>query len=308
MNRPIQLFSLLLTASVSFAGNPKSFAYVLQADSKFKPKSKAIETLRDCGRDWIILDAAYDGEDRWASADLAKIRSGKPGRKTVAYVSIGEAEDYRAYWQRSWDRDEDGNPDKGAPAWLNIENPDWEGNYKVKYWLKGCQEIMLPEIERVMKQGFDGVYLDIVDAFEFYEVDGDDYLDNRPNPETGNSYRADMARWIATIAARARSVRRGAMIVPQNAAQLLVFKDYRGIVSGIGVEDLYTNGKKKQPRDEVNYTFGFLKKLKADGKPILVIDYSKKGSLVGGARRSSEQNGFVFLNTDRPLKTLGSSP
>ena len=77
--------------------NPVSFAYILQADSFAKTKSAAVAKLKESGRDWIVLDAAFAGNTTWEQADLETIRSGKAGRKVVAYLSIGEAEDYRPY-------------------------------------------------------------------------------------------------------------------------------------------------------------------------------------------------------------------
>ena len=96
------LLASLLFPCIAGAAKPRSFTYVLQADAKFNPKSKAIQTLRKCDRDWIVLDATYDG-NRWTRHDLDSIRAGKPGRKIVSYVSIGEAETYRPYWRKNWD-------------------------------------------------------------------------------------------------------------------------------------------------------------------------------------------------------------
>ena len=50
-------------------------------------------------------------------------------------------------------------------------NPDWEGNYKVRYWDKQWQTIILEYVDQILEQGFDGVYMDIIDAFEFYDYD-----------------------------------------------------------------------------------------------------------------------------------------
>jgi cysteinyl-tRNA synthetase len=91
------------------------------------------------------------------------------GGKVVAYLSIGEAERYRYYWQRAWDANRDGRPDAAAPSWLGHENPDWPGNYKVKYWDPAWQKIVFEYVDKIAAQGFDGVYLDIIDAYEYYE-------------------------------------------------------------------------------------------------------------------------------------------
>lgn len=80
-------------------------------------------------------------------------------------MSIGEAEDYRYYWQLEWDI----NP----PSWIDKENPDWQGNYKVQYWNESWQNIIFGSdksyLDKIIETGFDGVYLDIIDAFEYFE-------------------------------------------------------------------------------------------------------------------------------------------
>ena len=80
-------------------------------------------------------------------------------------MSIGEAEDYRDYWELGWGA---GNPD-----WIQDENADFPGNFKVQYWRSEWQEILLDGpnayLNRITAAGFDGVYLDLIDAFEFFE-------------------------------------------------------------------------------------------------------------------------------------------
>jgi len=63
----------------------------------------------------------------------------------------------------------DGIPDPGAPSWLDKENPDWPGNYKVRFWDSGWQAIIFQYLDKILAQGFDGVYLDLVDAYEYYQ-------------------------------------------------------------------------------------------------------------------------------------------
>ena len=99
----IPLVMVSLWANAALAGPaPASFTYVLQADSFAKTKPAAVAQLAACGRDWIVLDAVFSGDIPWEHADLATIRSGQPGRKVIAYLSIGEAEDYRPYWRKEW--------------------------------------------------------------------------------------------------------------------------------------------------------------------------------------------------------------
>ena len=69
----------------------------------------------------VVTDYSRDGTaaGEWTKAEIEQLRDG--GKRTVlAYLSIGEAEDYRYYWQSSWR--------KQRPAWLGPANPDWPGN------------------------------------------------------------------------------------------------------------------------------------------------------------------------------------
>ena len=80
-------------------------------------------------------------------------------------MSIGEAEDYRYYWDDSWKR--------GSPEWLEAENLRWRGNFVVRYWDPEWKSIVFGNAEayldRIIAAGFDGVYLDIIDGYEYFE-------------------------------------------------------------------------------------------------------------------------------------------
>lgn len=312
MNAPT-LFTLglhLIMAAVPNVALAGSLAYVLQADELAESREAVVEKLKACERDVIVLDAVFSSDaGDWKPAELSAIRSGKKGRRVVAYVSVGEAEDYRPYWQKRWDANGDGKPDASAPGFLDVENPDWKGNYKVRYWQAEWQKIMLPAVDRVVAQGFDGIYLDIVDAFEFYEFDAEkkDWIDNRVNPETGKTFRQDMIAWVGAIAKRARAVRGDFMVIPQNATQLLEDAGYRKLISGIGVEDLFVDGKKIRSDKDAAYRIQYLELFRPLGKPILIIDYPKSAKVHAAAFERAASHGYTLLLTDRELRTLGES-
>ena len=284
------------------ADTPASFAYVLQADASAKSASAAAERLATCGRDWFVLDAAFSSEEPWSPENLDTIRRGKPGRKVIAYLSIGEAEDYRPYWKKAW-----GTRDKltSAPAWLGSENPAWKGNYRVKYWHPEGQAIILAAIDDIMGRGFDGIYLDIVDGFETFEQNGDEFIDDRLNPETRQTYRRDMVDWVRIIAARARTKNPTALVIPQNGSQLLAHADFLTTISAIGIEDLFTEGNKLQPQSHTTEVLAHLKKMAEGQKPVLLIEYPKKDERKTLVREQAKTHGLVLLITDRQLKTLG---
>ena len=306
-NLPLKVAVLasMLAHFVCAESTPASFAYILQADFFAKTKPEAVAKLKESGRDWIVLDATFAGDTPWEQSDLDTIRTGKAERKVVAYLSIGEAEDYRPYWQSDWVSS--GKRTVAAPAWLGIENPEWKGNYQVKYWNAEWQKLMLAAIDDAMARGFDGVYLDIVDGFQTYEQGADDYLDDRMNPETQQTYRRDMVDWVKAIASRARAKDPNALVIPQNGSQLAAHKDFVEVISAQGIEDLFTNGKKLQPASHTDEILGHLKTLASAKKPVLLIEYPKAPERQALSKKLAKENGLVWLVTDRQLKTLGES-
>jgi len=302
---PVFAALVLIAGSARAQTAPASFGYVLQADALAKSKSAAIQKLSSSGRDWVVLDATFSDDTPWTSADLATIRRGKPGRKVIAYLSIGEAEDYRPYWHKEWTKK--GKLTSAAPEWLGPENPDWKGNYRVKYWLPAWQSIILSALDGIMANGFDGVYLDIVDGFESYEQDGKNYIDDRQNPETRQSYRRDMVDWVKIIAARARTANASALVIPQNASQLVAQADYLSVISAVGIEDLFTDDNQLQPKSETAFILDNLKPMKTAKKPMFLIEYPKSSSRIALVKQQGHANGFVWLVTDRELTTLGTS-
>ncbi len=143
----------------------KNFLYLINPD-QFTSKQDLINEVTSTNYDLLIMDLFFD-EEPFISAEVETLRNKANGGKrlVVCYMSIGEAEDYRYYWKSNWK--------KGNPEWLYKENPDWEGNYKVKYWMDEWKEIIFGEenayLDKIIDSGFDGVYLDIIDAFEYFE-------------------------------------------------------------------------------------------------------------------------------------------
>ncbi|MFC1935078.1 endo alpha-1,4 polygalactosaminidase [Chloroflexota bacterium] len=143
----------------------KNFLYLLNSSS-YPNKENFLNAIKNTHYDVLIIDAFYDS-DILRSDDVATLQTKPNGvsRLVIAYMSIGEAEDYRYYWQNSWTS----NP----PSWLEKENPNWYGNYKVRYWDSAWQDIIYGNdtsyLRKILDAGFDGVYLDIIDAFEYFE-------------------------------------------------------------------------------------------------------------------------------------------
>jgi len=143
----------------------KNFLYLINSD-KFETKQDFTDAVSATNYDAVIMDL-YHNETAYTQAEIGQLKTKQnSGRRLViCYMSIGEAEDYRYYWQESWKTDN--------PGWLEPENPDWEGNYKVRYWETDWKDIVFGNgnsyLKKILDAGFDGVYMDIVDAYEYFE-------------------------------------------------------------------------------------------------------------------------------------------
>jgi len=151
---------------VTSLSGARNFLYLLDP-SAFGTRGDYLGALRDTDYDILIIDAFFDDESILTSEEVSslKVKANGGRRLVIAYMSIGEAEDYRYYWKDDWG--------VGNPGFIDDENPDWEGNYKVRYWEEGWQNVLFggPDsyMDRILSSGFDGVYLDIIEAFEYYE-------------------------------------------------------------------------------------------------------------------------------------------
>ena len=144
----------------------QNFLYLINPGN-FVTRADLIQAVTSTNYDLLIIDLFFNDNSEFSSEEIGRLNSKANGgtRLVVAYMSIGEAEDYRYYWQDEWK--------KNPPSWLRGENPDWEGNYKVWYWEEEWQAIISGSHEsylgKILDAGFDGVYLDIIDAYEYYE-------------------------------------------------------------------------------------------------------------------------------------------
>ncbi|MEQ8496869.1 MAG: endo alpha-1,4 polygalactosaminidase, partial [Gammaproteobacteria bacterium] len=282
----------------------------LQADRLSANRLDALDQLARTRRDMLVIDRVYAGLDAtWSIPELESLRRARAGRRVLAYFSIGEAEDYRPYWQRDWGFTADGTAQAATPSFVVAPNPDWPGNYKVRYWTREWQALALADLERLVEQEFDGVYLDIVDAFQYFEHDRetDAWLAMRKNPATGRSYREDMVRWVGRVARHARARREEFLVVPQNGSALLHFPAYLQTIDAIAVEDLFTLDDAPQAREHTVSVLADLELARASRKPVFVIEYATDPALRARARDEAAARGFVLLFSDRALTTLGTS-
>jgi cysteinyl-tRNA synthetase len=301
MNRKALSFLLLLLAglaadclaqgqSLNQAG---SWAYQLQNADPTQ--------LAACKYDVIVMDYSRDGTDSGAytAAEIKAIRD--RGKIVLCYLSIGEAENYRFYWKTWWTPGI--NCQLGNPLYLGPANPDWPGNYKVRYWYAGWwTDALQPYLDRILNAGFDGVYLDIIDAYWFWFEQCNISL-------TTNADK--MVALVEKIGSYTRASHPGFILCPQNGESIIddvssaaVKNRYFAAINAIGVEDLFYNNT-DTPQDHA-YRLQMLGLFRQAGKKVFNIEYVGRTVWSQYLGRVCATNlGIIpYANPDRDLKEL----
>jgi cysteinyl-tRNA synthetase len=258
------------------------------------------------GLDVLIVDfanGAASGE-ALSAGDVQRYRQRPDGsqRIVLAYLSVGEAESYRYYWQSHWRA--------VPPHWLAKENKDWKRNYHVRFWEPGWQRLIVhprttmldqildrgmaarkPYLDRILEAGFDGVYMDRVDAYYEWEKE-------RSTAE------ADMIAFVTAISTYAKSRKSGFMVVPQNAEELLNHPNYRRQIDAIAKEDLLfgVGGQEvENPARDAARSIQLLNKARAENRPVFVVEYLADPEKRRRAQQRMAEQGFVLHFASRAL-------
>ncbi len=278
--------------------NASNWAYQLQNIS-------ISEISNNTTFDLVVIDYSADGTDaqKFTSNEIMQIKNS--GKKAIAYISIGEAETYRPYWENTWDVDNNGIPDANAPFWLGNENPDWKGNYEVRYWDEEWQKIIFTYLDTIIAQKFDGIYCDIVDGYYYWkeiakEKDDADtlmiqflsniraYVDNK----TSNQF------YIIP--------QNGEFIIEENNVTPALRQKYFNSIDAIGIEDVFFYGDldEDNPYNPDNTRLNVLTQFIQNKKNIFSVEYLTDTNLIATYISKAEDNGFIPYVSMRPLDVL----
>ncbi|MCX6334786.1 MAG: endo alpha-1,4 polygalactosaminidase [Bacteroidia bacterium] len=154
------------TSVITSLSQVKNFLYLINPEN-FSSKTDFINAITSTNYDLLIMDLFFNETTEFTAGEVTQLKDKANGGKrlVISYLSIGEAENYRYYWQAGWK--------SGNPFWLDDENRAWKGNFKVRYWEPEWKKIIFGNddsyTKKILNNGFDGVYLDIIDAFEYFE-------------------------------------------------------------------------------------------------------------------------------------------
>jgi cysteinyl-tRNA synthetase, unknown class len=255
----------------------------------YQLQSARVPELDGTHYDVVVMDAFFGG----GAADVRRMQS-KPhgGRRIVlSYLSIGEAEVYRYYWNACCGSDR-------RPSWLYTENARWKGNFRVRFWHDEWKRIIYRSansyLARIVELGFDGVYLDRIDVHN--EVSG-----------AGIVPRAEMIAFVRELAAAARRLKPDFLVIAQNAEELLTDDGYLDAIDGLAKEDLFfgVNGEgRRNPDAMIAGSLRNIRRAHERGRHIMVVEYLQSPELIARSRVEIMEHGFVPYFAPRPLQKL----
>jgi cysteinyl-tRNA synthetase len=284
------------------------FAYQLQ--NQEQPAS--MKRLVDSHYDLLVIDQtrSVKGQEAYDSRrDVMRLKASSGstghGKVVICYLDVGEAESYRWYWNSDWR--------VGNPSWIVAPDPGgWDGNFPVAYWTPEWKSIMSTAIDRIIDDGYDGVYLDWLEAYAFEPVAA------AARAQDLNA-RKELIDFVRGLEEHARQRDPGFIFVAQNAAELGAYPDWLKLFDGIGQESIWYDGAGDPdaggtPGDvpvDAGLTRDYLQDLsawRANGKVVLDIEYARKPANVSRAYALGASRRFKTYVTLVPLDSLSATP
>ena len=285
----LPLTSALADDRAAALNSVKTWAYQLKDVTQDK-----IDKIAASPFDMVIIDSSMfpQGKEIRLTRDQIESMKKKPDgsrRLVVAYFSAGECEDFRYYWKPEWN--------KKKPSWVSKVDKQWKGDYVVQYWQPEWQRIVYgtPDslIDRIMDAGFDGLSIDRVDAYYYF---GDT-----------EERRKQMIDLVKKMTAYIRTKNPNAVILAQNAEELVDHKDYVEAIDAIVKEDLIfgiSHTEKVNPTGDIEHSTKLLDKAKTAGKHIFVVEYLTNKDNIARSRKAMKEHEFVLYVGQRDLYEL----
>lgn len=160
---PIQI-SAYNKLDVSKLNQAQNFLYLINPEN-YNSKNEYLQAIKNTDYDVIIMDL-YFQKVAFTNQEINSLKTKANGGKRLimSYMSVGEAQNNRYYWKTDW------QPNAG---FISKENADAKGSFKVKFWKTDWQNIIYGNdasyTKKILNAGFDGIYLDVIDAYEFFE-------------------------------------------------------------------------------------------------------------------------------------------
>lgn len=145
----------------------QNYLYLISSDN-FSTKQALINAIAATNFDVVLIDLFFE-ETALTAAEVNQLKTKANGaqRLVISYINVGSAESYRYYWEDNWK--------VHRPGWLKKPYEGYDDEIWVKFWKKKWKEIIYGNddsyAKKIVDAGFDGMYLDNVEAYYFLYFD-----------------------------------------------------------------------------------------------------------------------------------------
>ena len=235
----------------------------------------------------VSVVGRFDGTGKeWQYADISRLTKKK---WMFSYLAVGQAQNIETYWQSWWT--------VGNPSWL-ISTSEYGGTYNVAYWDAAWQAIMFQTIDRIINNGFDGLFLDQSDPY---------WNNSFPKGSTPISTFSQRSKdLVCNIANYARGKKASFKIfVNGGANQYDSFgSGYADCLDATAGEHLWFLGTGRPDTSGYPpYTIPVLQRLAGAGKKIFTFDYTSNQGEINSVLSNSRSKGFIPTITDGSIST-----
>lgn len=236
----------------------------------------------------VVIDR-FVGKQQLTKQDVDRVKvqpNGKP-RKVLAYLSVGQAESYRGYWNSQWNAK--------RPLWIGDEDHTWKGVYDIddisnpEWW-----KIVSAMLNQVLEDGYDGVVLAGVHSYK---------------QENTLTARKKMIDFVIRISQYLNKNNKQFAVLVQDNEELTTDNGYTAAIDGIIKQDLVHTWKSngitgpKTPVTEFNKSVELLSAFRNKGKNVFVVEYVA-GQQWAAAKKLIDSNRFIGYSAPRQLNVL----
>ncbi len=240
------------------------------------PLSKTIVNIYD----WIVLDQDYPYIDTLINENSSQYRKAK----IFGYISVGEIEKYRSYYEE-------------LKKFAVGKNTMWD-SLIADLRIKEYRDFLIERVAKnIVERGFDGFFLDTLDSYMLVA-----------KVEEYGEYQEALIDFITTLKEKYPEK----LIITNRGFEIL--DKVKHLVDGVAAESLFygldsNRNYVKVPEEERRWLLLQLYRIKAYGLPAIVIDYvpPKNKKLAIKVVRKIKSLGFIPYVANKELSTIGFS-
>lgn len=257
----------------------------------------------------IVEGKPGDGETAELSdADVAKLV--EAGKTMVGYVSVGQSDDARPYWDAAWTDDgtDTGQPTGSAPSWLAEQAESYDAAI-VEFWNADWQAVVIDQVTDLATREYNGIFLD--NMLSYYEIAD---LRGELGTEQSQFYAQEMMSFVEAISAAAQTINPDFVVIPNGAPYIVgdagygadapqahAYYDAIDAVMAESFFGLATGYYDQAALDAFQTAFA------EQGIDVLALEYSTDADAMAAFAAEAEERGFAAsVSDDMALDTLAS--